>query len=154
MSNPCVTRDSCSLMISESLGAVWAVESMSHPWQQFVDHFWVPRAVCAVDSMRHRWQQFVDYFWVLRAANPCVTRNSTSLVFYESLGAVWAVDSMGHRWQQFVDYFWVLRAVWAVESMRHPWQHFVSVLWVPRGCVGCRIHASHVTAVRWWFLSL
>jgi hypothetical protein len=62
MSNPCVTRDSSSLMISESLtlvvlsnprvtpdssslmfyeflGAVWAVESMRHPGQQFVDHF-------------------------------------------------------------------------------------------------------------------
>jgi len=24
-----------SLMISESLGAVWAVEAMRHPWQHF-----------------------------------------------------------------------------------------------------------------------
>ena len=31
LSNPCVTRDSISLIISESLGAVWAVESMRHP---------------------------------------------------------------------------------------------------------------------------
>jgi hypothetical protein len=31
LSNPCVTRDSSSLLISESLGAVWAVESMRHP---------------------------------------------------------------------------------------------------------------------------
>jgi len=37
MSNPCVTRDISSLMISESLGGVWAVESMGHPSQQFVD---------------------------------------------------------------------------------------------------------------------
>jgi len=29
-------------------------------------------------------------------SNPCVTRDSTSLVFYESLGAVWAVESMRH----------------------------------------------------------
>jgi hypothetical protein len=31
LSNPGVTRDSSSLMISESLGAVWAVESTGHP---------------------------------------------------------------------------------------------------------------------------
>jgi hypothetical protein len=31
LSNPCVTRDSSSLMISKSLRAVWAVESMRHP---------------------------------------------------------------------------------------------------------------------------
>jgi hypothetical protein len=31
MSNPCVTRDSNSLIISEALGAVWAVESVRHP---------------------------------------------------------------------------------------------------------------------------
>jgi len=31
LSNPCVTRDNSSLLISESLGAVWAVESMGNP---------------------------------------------------------------------------------------------------------------------------
>jgi len=31
VSNPCVTRDSSSLVISESLGAVWAVESLRDP---------------------------------------------------------------------------------------------------------------------------
>jgi hypothetical protein len=31
LSNPCVTRDSTSLMISQSQGAVWAVESVRHP---------------------------------------------------------------------------------------------------------------------------
>jgi len=39
LSNPCVTRDSSWLMISESLRAVWAVESMHHSSQQFVDDF-------------------------------------------------------------------------------------------------------------------
>jgi len=29
-------------------------------------------------------------------SNPCVTRDSSSLVFYESLGAVWDVESMRH----------------------------------------------------------
>ena len=31
LSNPWVTRDSSSLMFSESLGAVWTVKSMRHP---------------------------------------------------------------------------------------------------------------------------
>jgi len=31
MPNPCVTRDSRSLLIYESLRAAWAVESMRHP---------------------------------------------------------------------------------------------------------------------------
>jgi hypothetical protein len=31
VSNPCVTRDSSSLMICESLGAVYAAESERHP---------------------------------------------------------------------------------------------------------------------------
>jgi len=31
LSNPCITRESRSLMISESLWAVWAVEPMPHP---------------------------------------------------------------------------------------------------------------------------
>jgi hypothetical protein len=37
LSNPSVISDSSSLIISESLGTVWAVESMRHPWMQFVD---------------------------------------------------------------------------------------------------------------------
>jgi len=37
--NPSVTRDSISLMIYESLGAVWAVEFTYHSRQQFVDDF-------------------------------------------------------------------------------------------------------------------
>jgi len=39
LSNPCVTRDSTLLMFYESLRAVWAVQSMGHPRQQFVDYF-------------------------------------------------------------------------------------------------------------------
>jgi hypothetical protein len=31
LSNPCVTQYNSSLIISDSLGAVWAVESMQHP---------------------------------------------------------------------------------------------------------------------------
>jgi hypothetical protein len=38
-SNTWVSRYSTSLIISESLGAVWAVESMGLPLQLFVDYF-------------------------------------------------------------------------------------------------------------------
>jgi hypothetical protein len=31
LSNPCVTRDSSSLMFSQSVGAVWAGEFICHP---------------------------------------------------------------------------------------------------------------------------
>ena len=33
LSNPWVTRDSSTLLFDESLGAVWAVEPMRHPLQ-------------------------------------------------------------------------------------------------------------------------
>jgi len=39
LSNTWVSRSSTSLIISESLGVVWAVESMGLPLQHFVDHF-------------------------------------------------------------------------------------------------------------------
>jgi hypothetical protein len=53
LSYPCVIRDSSSLMISESLGAVLAVASIRHPGQQFVGDIRVPRAVWAVESLGH-----------------------------------------------------------------------------------------------------
>jgi len=43
LSNPCVTRGSSLSIISESQGVVCTVESMRHPWKQFVDDLWVPR---------------------------------------------------------------------------------------------------------------
>jgi hypothetical protein len=39
MSNPWVSRFSTSLIISEFLEAVWAVESMGLPLQLFIDYF-------------------------------------------------------------------------------------------------------------------
>jgi len=58
-------------------------------------------------------------------SNPGVTRDSSWLMISEYLGAVWAVESTRHTRQQLVDDFSV-----------------------PRGCLGCRIHVSPVTAVR------
>ena len=63
-------------MISESLGAVCAVESM-----------------CPRDSSSLIISESLGLFV---QSNPCVTRDSSSLVFYESLGAVWAIESMRH----------------------------------------------------------
>ena len=48
---------------------------------------------------------FYESLRVFGLSNPCVTRYSSSLMFYESLGAVWAVESMRHPLQQFIDYF-------------------------------------------------
>jgi len=38
LSNPCLTHDTISLKIYESKGAVCAVESLRRPCQQFVDY--------------------------------------------------------------------------------------------------------------------
>jgi len=54
LSNPCGTRESSSLMISKSLGAVWAVECMCYPLEQFVE------------CMCYPLEQFVDDFSVAR----------------------------------------------------------------------------------------
>jgi len=53
LSNTCITRDSSSLLIYESLGAVRAVAYFRHPGQQFTGDIQVPRAVWAVESLRH-----------------------------------------------------------------------------------------------------
>ena len=37
-----------------------------------------------------------DSLGLFGLSNPFVTRDSSSLVFYESLGTVWGVESMGH----------------------------------------------------------
>jgi hypothetical protein len=37
--DPCVARAMSALMISDSLGAVWAVESLRRPSYQFFDDF-------------------------------------------------------------------------------------------------------------------
>jgi len=42
---------------------------------------------------------------VVGLSKPCVTHHSSSLVFYESLGAVCAVEPIRHPLQQFVDDF-------------------------------------------------
>jgi len=104
--------EAVSLMISESLRGVCTVESRRHPWEQFVDDFWVPKVVCVVQSMRHTWEQLVNYLWVSRCCFGCRIHASPVevllLMIFESLGAataICAVESMGYRGSNLVDYF-------------------------------------------------
>jgi len=53
-------------------------------------------------------------------SNPWVTRDSSSFVFYESLGAVWLSNPWVTRDMSSLIIFEAIGAVWAVESMRHP----------------------------------
>jgi hypothetical protein len=62
MWNPCVTNDISALMISESLGAVWAVQSMR---PRDISALMISEslgAVWAVESLRRPCYQFVDDF--------------------------------------------------------------------------------------------
>ena len=74
MSNPCVTRDSYSLMISESIGAVSA-------------------AICA-SLVTAVYRLFLSPYGLFGLSNPCVIHDSTSLMISQSLGGVWAVESL------------------------------------------------------------
>jgi hypothetical protein len=89
LSNPWVTRDSTSLIISESPGLF----GLSNP---FVTRD--SSSLMISESLR-----------LLGLSNPCVTRDSSSLIICDSLGTVWAVESMHHTSQQFVDYLRVPR---------------------------------------------
>jgi len=87
-------------MFYESLGAVWAIESMCHLSQQFVDYFLVPRGCLGcqihaspVTAVR---RLFLSPLGLFGLSNPCVTRYSSSFIISESLGAVWAFESMRH----------------------------------------------------------
>ena len=52
-------------------------------------------------------------------SNPCVTRDSSSLVISESLGLFGLLNPMVTRDSSSLMISESLRAVWAVESMRH-----------------------------------
>jgi len=85
--NPGVTRDSSSLMLSEALG-LFRLANPCVTRDRLLDDFSGPRAVWAAESMRLPWQQFVDDFVALglfQLANPCVTRDSSSLMISEAL---------------------------------------------------------------------
>jgi hypothetical protein len=64
--------------------------------------------------------------------NPWVTSDISSLVIYESVGAVWASNPWVSRYSTLLIISDSLGAVWAVESMGLPLQHFIDYFWVPR----------------------
>jgi len=53
-------------------------------------------------------------------SNPCVTRDSISLVFYESLGLYGLLNPWVTRDSSSLITSESIGAVWAVESMHHP----------------------------------
>jgi hypothetical protein len=60
LSNPCVTRDSSSLMISQSVGAVWAGKFIRDRNSLVISEcLWT---IPAVESMRQPRLEFVDDF--------------------------------------------------------------------------------------------
>jgi len=62
VSNPCLTGDISALMISESLGAAWAVQSLR---PRDISALMISEslgAVWAVESLRRPCYQFVDDF--------------------------------------------------------------------------------------------
>jgi len=131
--------------------AVWAVESMSHPSQQFVDVLLVPRAVWAVESMCHPSQQFVSVLWVPSGCLGCWTHASPVTAvcrWFLSPYGLFGLSNQCVRDSRSLIIVESLRDVWAVETMRHMWQQSFDDFWVLKGCLGCRIHASPVTAVR------
>jgi len=72
-------------MISESLGAVWAVQSMR------------PRDIRALMI-----SESLGAVWV---SNPCIACAIISWMISESLGAVWAVESLRRPCYQCFDDF-------------------------------------------------
>jgi hypothetical protein len=68
--------------------------------------------------------------------NPRVTRNSISLMIFESVGAVWAVDPWVTRASTSLMIYESLGAVCAVESLCHTCQQVVDDCLVPRACLG------------------
>jgi len=85
-------------MISESLGAVWAVESMCRPFQQFIYDILVHRGCLRCRSYASPVAEvslmISESLGLFALSKQCGTRDSSSLMIYESLGAVWAVESM------------------------------------------------------------
>ena len=153
---------------------------MRHPWQQFVADFWVPTGclgckIHASAARAVRWW-FLTPYGLFGLSNPCVTRDSSSLMISKSLRLFglsnpWVTrDSSSLLFSKSLRLFGLsnpcvtrdssslmisqsVGAVWAGEFIRHPWQEFVGDIWVPRGYSACRIHASAAIVVRWWFLS-
>jgi hypothetical protein len=71
LSNPCLTRETISLKIYESEGAVYVVESHDTRASSLLMIYVSLGAVCPVESLRHACQQFVDDLRVPRGCLRC-----------------------------------------------------------------------------------
>jgi len=78
-------------------------------------------------------------------SNPFVSRYSYSLIISESLGLS---NPYVSRDSGSLIISESLGAVWAVESMGLPLQLFIDYFCVPRGCLGFESEGSPVTALR------
>jgi len=107
-----------SMIISESRGAVCAIESMRHPWQQFRWWFLSPHGLFSLSNpCVTRGSSFVDYFWVgsdsvfvndfwshrgsLRCRIHASPVEAVSLMIFVATGVFCVVESMRHPWKQF-----------------------------------------------------
>jgi len=106
------------MITSQSTGAVCAIESMRHPWQQFRWWFLSPQGLFALSNpCVTRGSSFVDYFWVGRDSvfvddfwsqrGSLLCRIHASpveavlLMIFVATGVFCAVESMRHPWKQF-----------------------------------------------------
>ena len=75
-------------MISESLGAVWAVESLRRPCYEFIDDFLSPQGLFGVSNpcVASAISSLIisESLGMFGVSNPCVTRDISSLMISES----------------------------------------------------------------------
>ena len=138
-----------SLMISESTGAVSAVESMCPSWEQFrwwflswqwLSFHWCflsPQGLFALSNpCLTRGSSFVEDFWghggLLRcrihassveAVSLRISKSTVtqfSLIISESTGVVCAVESMCHPWKQFRLWFLSQQGLFALSNRASP----------------------------------
>ena len=106
--------EAVSLMISESLGAVCAIESMHHLWKKFRWWFMRPEGLLALSNpCVTRGSSFIDDFWsykvCLRSRIHASPVEAFSLMIFEATGADCASNPCVARGSTFVDDFWVPR---------------------------------------------
>jgi len=86
--------EAVSFIISESIGVVCAVESMCHPWKQFLVDFRVGSDSVFFDG-------FVTHMGCLHCRIHASPVEAVSLIIFESTRALCAVESMHHPSKQF-----------------------------------------------------
>ena len=142
-----------SMIISESRGAVCAIESMRHPCQQFRWWFLSPQRLFSLSNpCVTRGSSFVDYFWV---GSDSVFVND----FWSHRGSL-RCRTVPHPWKQFCWWFlrrqrlsfrWWFLSWQGLFVLSNPCvtlgSSFVDDFWVHSGSLLCRIHTSPVEVV-------